>query len=115
MNPNKLESLLAAFETDVRFPDTSGMEHFDMLLSRTKLENNRQHLTAEQKERLAAADEQMARQLEVFYAAIVQVGDLTDWREKINPPATHWWWYLDVLSYARPSFQADIGQQPATV
>ena len=59
MNLNKLESLLAAFETDVRFPDTSGMEHFDMLLSRTRLENNRQHLTAEQKERLAAADEQI--------------------------------------------------------
>ncbi|MDX1399830.1 MAG: hypothetical protein R3204_14985 [Oceanospirillum sp.] len=115
MDLNKLESLLSAFETDVRFPDTSGMEHFDMLLSRTKLENNRQLLTKEQKERLAAADEQMARQLDSFYAAISQVGDLTDWREKINPPATHWWWYLDVLSHARPSLQAVIGQQPATV
>jgi hypothetical protein len=115
MNPNKLESLLAAFETDVRFPDTSGMEHFDMLLSRTKLENNKQLLTVEQKERLAVADEQMARQLDSFYAAIVQVADLADWREKINPPATHWWWYLDVLSYARPSLQAVIGQQPATI
>lgn len=47
MNPEKLASLLAAYETDVRFPDTSGIEHLDMLLSRTKLENNRELLTAE--------------------------------------------------------------------
>jgi hypothetical protein len=115
MDPEKLTSLLAAYETDVRFPDTSGMEHFDMLLSRTTLENNRQLLTAEQKDRLAAADEQMARQLDAFYAAIVAVADLGEWREAISPPATHWWWYLDVLTHARPRLQAMIAQQPAAV
>lgn len=115
MDPEKLASLLAAYETDVRFPDTSGMEHFDMLLSRTKLENNKQFLTAEQKDRLAAADEQMARQLDAFYAAIVEVADLAEWREAISPPAKHWWWYLDVLSHARPRLQAIVSQQPATV
>ena len=115
MDTSKLEPFLAAYETDVRFPDTSGMEHFDMLLSRTKLENNRQLLTAEQKDRLAAADEQMARQLDAFYAAIVAVADLAEWREAISPPATHWWWYLDVLTHARPRLQAMIAQQPATV
>lgn len=115
MDTSKLEPLLVAYETDVRFPDTSGMESFDMLLSRTKLENNRQLLTAEQKNRLAAADEQMARQLDVFYAAIAAVADLAEWREAISPPATHWWWYLDVLTHARPRLQAMIAQQPATV
>jgi len=115
MDPESLASLLAAYETDVRFPDTSGMEHFDMLLSRSELENNRQHLTAEQKDRLAAADEQVARQLDAFYAAIVEVADLAEWRETISPPATHWWWYLDVLSHVRPRLQAVIARQPATV
>jgi hypothetical protein len=115
MNPEKLASLLAAYETDVRFPDTSGIEHFDMLLSRTKLETNRELLTAEQKDRLAAPDEQMAGQLDAFYAAIVQVADLAEWREAINPPATHWWWYLDVLSHARPRLQAAIEQQLTAV
>jgi hypothetical protein len=115
MDAIKLEPLLAAYETNVRFPDTSGMEHFDMLLSRSKLENNKQLLTAEQKDRLAAADEQMARQLDAFYAAIVGVADLAKRREAISPPATHWWWYLDVLSHARPRLQAVIAQQPAAV
>lgn len=115
MAPAKLASLLTAYETDVRFPDTSGMEHFDMLLSRSKLENYRQLLTAEQKDRLAAADEQMARQLNVFYATIVEVADLAEWREAISPPATHRWWFLDVLFHVRPRLQAAIVQQPATV
>lgn len=115
MNPEKLNALLAAYETDVRFPDTSGMEHLDMLQSRTKLENNKEHLTVEQMERLAAADEQLARQLDAFHAAIVQVADLASWREEIDPPATHWWWYLDVLSYARPRLKALLEQQPAAV
>lgn len=114
MDTSKLEPFLAAYETDVRFPDTSDMEHFDMLLSRTKLEKNRQLLTAEQKDRLAAADEQMARQLDVFCAAIAAIADLGEWREAISPPATHWWWYLDVLTHARPCLQAMVAQQPAT-
>jgi hypothetical protein len=114
MAPAKLASLLTAYETDVRFPDTSGMEHFDMLLSRSELENNRQLLTSEQKGRLTAADEQLASQLDAFYAAIVEVADLTEWREAISPRATHWWWYLDVLFHAQPRLQAVIAQQPAT-
>jgi hypothetical protein len=89
MEPDKVESLLTAYETDVRFPDTSGMEHFDMLLSRSKLENNRQLLTAEQKDRLGAANEQMTRQLDALYATIVEVADRAEWREAISPPATH--------------------------
>lgn len=113
MAPDKLDALLAAYETDVRFPDTSGMEHLDMLLSRTKLENDKHLLTTGQRERLEAADQQMASQLDVFYAAIVQIGDLAKWREEFDPPATHWWWYLDVLSYAWPRLQTVISRQPA--
>lgn len=57
----------------------------------------------------------MAGQLDAFYAATVQVADLTEWREAINPPATHWWWYLDVVSHARPRLQAAIEQQLTAV
>lgn len=113
MNPEKIELLLAAYETDVRFPDTSGMEHLDMLMTRTELEKNQQLLTAEQLERLTAADQQLARELDDFYEAISQVARLDRWREEIDPPASHWWWYLDVLSYAWPIRYA-AGQQAAT-
>ena len=36
-NHTQLNDLLTAYEVDVRFPDVSGMEHLDMLLTRSKL------------------------------------------------------------------------------
>lgn len=37
MNHTELNDLLTAYEVDVRFPDVSGMEHLDMLLTRSAL------------------------------------------------------------------------------
>jgi hypothetical protein len=105
MNGDKLEKLLLSYETDVRFPDVSGMEHLDMLLNRTEIENNKSLLSAEQQERLVVADLQFVRQIDRFYAAIDQIADLGAWRAKVEPPSTHWWWYLDVLVYAWPRMQ----------
>ena len=34
---NELEKLLSAYEVDVQFPDVSGFEHLDMLLTRSKI------------------------------------------------------------------------------
>ena len=102
MNAKKIEELLLSYETDVRFPDVSGMEHLDMLLSRTELEEHKALLSTEQQERLASADQRLAVQIDVFYTAVSQIADLKDWRKKVSPPITHWWWYLDVLTYAWP-------------
>jgi hypothetical protein len=113
MEPEKLISLLNAYETDVRFPDTSGVEHFDMLLSRTEIERHKQQLTPEQMDRLAAADEQLAHQVDSFYQSIACVADMAEWRAAVTPAATHWWWYLDVLAHARPSLEALLRRQPA--
>jgi hypothetical protein len=100
MKMNKLEHLLLAYETDARFPDVSGIEQIDMLLNRTELENNRALLSPEQQDRLLTADQQLAQQIHIFDATIAKIVDLNGWREKINPPPTHWWRYLDVLAYA---------------
>jgi hypothetical protein len=105
MKQADLEELLFAYETDVRFPDVSGMEHLDMLLTRTKIEDHKGRLSQEQRERLATADQKLLQQSNQFYTAIRQVADLTAWREHVEAPSSHWWWYLDVLAHAWPCMQ----------
>jgi hypothetical protein len=91
------EKLIAAYEVDVRFPDVSGMEHLDMLLTRSEIAKCK-NLTAEQRRRLAEADKTLLRQAQYFYQTIKKVADLETWRRDENVPITHWWWYLDVLA-----------------
>lgn len=102
MSKAELEKLLLAYETDTRFPDVSGMEHLDMLLTRTKIEEHKSRLTQEQRERLMIADQNLMQQSNQFYEAICSVADLAAWRESVDAPASYWWWYLDVLAHAWP-------------
>ncbi len=92
--------MITAFEVDVRFPDVSGMEHLDMLLTRSELaraEHDGQ-LNNEQRLRLAEADRILLEQVERFYGSIKQIADLESWRRQEDAPPEHWWWYLDVLA-----------------
>jgi len=91
------DEMIAAYEVDVRFPDVSGMEHLDMLLTRSEIAKGEHHLTAEQRERLAEADRVLLRQARRFYQSIQSIADLESWRRSESVPSTHWWWYLDVL------------------
>ena len=43
------DQLVAAYEVDVRFPDVSGMEHLEMLCTRSDIARGETHLTAEQR------------------------------------------------------------------
>jgi hypothetical protein len=92
------DKLIAAYEVDVRFPDVSGMEHLDMLLTRSEIAKGEHGLTAEQRTRLAEADKVLLQQARRFYQAIRKVADLDAWRRDENVPPAHWWWYLDVLA-----------------
>lgn len=100
LNERELELSLLAYETHVRFADVSGMEHLDMLIGRSKLEQHRPEMSADQLMRLAAADQQLLAQCDAFYTAIREIADLSAWREKVGASADQWWWYLDVLSHA---------------
>lgn len=92
------EELIAAYEVDVRFPDVSGMEHLDMLLTRSEIARGEHHLTPEQRTRLMEADQVLLQRARLFYQAIQRIADLDAWRRNENVPSTHWWWYLDVLA-----------------
>ncbi len=51
-----IEENLSAYEADVDFPDASGMEHLQMLMTRSELNRDGHLLTTEQQIRLANAD-----------------------------------------------------------
>ena len=94
---SQLELWLTQYETDVRFPDVSGMEHLDMLLTRSHIAAVKDDLTQEQVSRLQSADQFLLRFADQFYHAISAVADLSEWRQNANASPEEWWWYLDVL------------------
>ena len=93
----QIELWLTQYETDVRFPDVSGMEHLDMLITRSNIAANRDMLTSEQLNRLLVADEALYQNVERFTRAITVVGGLAEWRSARVISPEEWWWYLDVL------------------
>lgn len=94
---NKIEHLLKSYEVGVEDPEISGMEHLDMLLTRSKLARMSNQLTPTQQDRLTAADRELTRQAKQFTEAIARIADLQSWRNDEDAPPSHWWWYLDVL------------------
>ncbi len=93
----QIESWLTQYETDVRFPDVSGMEHLDMLITRSNIAANKNRLTPKQVNRLLVADEALFQNAERFTRAITAVGELAEWRNARVISPEEWWWYLDVL------------------
>ena len=76
------DQLVAAYEVDVRFPNVSGMEHLEMLCTRSDIARGATHLTAEQRARLAEADKLLLQQARRFYQAIQHIADLEAWRRQ---------------------------------
>lgn len=98
------KELIAAYETDVQFPEVSGMEHLDMLMTRSRIAQHASHLSDEERRRVLEADQLLLRQVKQFYQSIQKpltlpsIADLASWRRDENVPVTHWWWYLDVIA-----------------
>lgn len=95
---SQVEAWLIQYETDVRFPDVSGMEHLDMLLTRSRIAAQQGELAPEQQGRLLEADQQLLHNAEAFHQAIASVADLAEWRSESAVSPEEWWWYLDVLA-----------------
>ncbi len=94
-----IERNLAAYEADVDFPDVSGMEHLQMLMTRSALHRVEDQMTTEQQIQLANADKRLLEKAHLFYQAIQTIADLARWREtESGVTPEQWWWYLDVLA-----------------
>ncbi len=92
------KELLAAYEADVQFPDVSGMEHLDMLMTRSEIAKYEAHLSEKERQRLLKADQLLLQQAQTFYRSIQEIADLASWRRDEKVPSAHWWWYLDVIT-----------------
>ena len=90
--------LITAYETDVQFPDVSGMEHLDMLMTRSEIAQNELHLSNKERNRVIKADRQLLLQAKQFCKSIQSIADLVSWRHDNNVSATQWWWYLDIIA-----------------
>ena len=115
MNNYELEKSLVVYEKSVSFPDVSGIEHLDMLLTRSKIEQNRQYLDSSQEDRLSAADQQLLKHREQFCKAIQRIGKLENWRQEYGVHVSHWWWFLDVLTSAWPQIEMASSTTPSPV
>ena len=94
-----VEERLSAYEVDFAFPDVSGLEHLQTLMTRSELHDTGHLLTTDQQTRLANADRKLLQHVRKYIDAIQSIADLTHWRETtagVTPE--HWWWYLDVLA-----------------
>ena len=91
------KELIATYEVDVQCPDVSGMEHLEMLMTRSEISRNELHLSSEERERILNADRVLIENVRQFYESIQAIADLDSWRRDENVPPTHWWWYLDVI------------------
>ena len=58
--------LITAYETDVQFADVSGMEHLDMLMTRSEIAQNELHLSDEERERVLKADRQLLQRAKIL-------------------------------------------------
>lgn len=100
--------LIDDYEVDVDLPDVSGIEHLDMLLTRSELAAIEQELTPAQRQRLYQADQMLIEHAQPFYDAIRKIASLEQWRRQHDAQITHWWWYLDVIAQMSNEFQLSV-------
>jgi hypothetical protein len=95
-----MNGLLEQYLVDVDYPDVSGIEHLQMLETRSKLAIIESQLSVEERHALAAADHKLATQAVEFLAELNRFVNLAEQRleRQVNPE--EWWWYLDVLVQA---------------
>lgn len=93
-----MNKLLERYLIDVEHPDVSGIEHLQMLETRSKLAAVESSLTPSEKKQLIEADRKLAMQTNKFLAELSRFVDLAVERKQRQPEPNEWWWYLDILA-----------------
>ena len=93
----RIDEWLRDYEVDVDFPDVSGFEIIETLMTRSEIAALEPQLTQAQRLRLEAADRKLMRDANRFYQSLREIADLPTLRANSNVLPSHWWWYLDAL------------------
>lgn len=97
MKNHNYEKLMLSYESGVRHPEASGMEHLNLFQVRSRLAKSKADLTDSQRARLERADTELLHRANEFLNSIEQIADLESWRRHDRVPPSQWWWYLDVI------------------
>jgi len=92
-----MNTLLESYLVDVKHPDVSGIEHLQMLETRSELAKVEQQLTSKERKALAEADRRLATNAAHFLAELSRFVNLAEERRQRQPEPNEWWWYLDIL------------------
>lgn len=95
-----MNQLLQNYLIDVQHPGVSGIEHLQMLRTRSQLAEVETTLSPEEHAALAEADRQLAARAAEFAAELSRFVDLVEERRRRQPRPDEWWWYLDILARA---------------
>ena len=108
-----MNKYLQSYKVAVQYPNVSGFEHLDMLMTRDKLAE--QSLTSSERFELAQADQALLNAVNEFYEALKSITDLQQERKMRERSPDHWWWYLDVLAQlpSQPQANQPTHFQPA--
>ena len=102
MNLDELERLLNKYCGYVADLEGSGVETFDLLFVRDRIQRALDEGTpadpvpSELYRRLRHLDDQLWRQRRTFLA-VVGEREIRQAREQQGSPRSHWWWYVDEL------------------
>ena len=100
-----MNRLLENYRIDVKHPAVSGIEHLQMLRTRSQLAKNEPALGPAEQIALAEADRQLAARAAEYAAELSRFVNLAEERRRLQPPPNEWWWYLDILAQT-PFFPA---------
>ncbi len=93
-----MNRLLKNYVVDVQYPNVSGIEHLQMLETRSKLAEVEAKLSPQERKALLDADRQLAAQADKFLRELSRFVDLAEERQRRQPDPNEWWWYLDILA-----------------
>jgi hypothetical protein len=95
-----MNELLKNYLVDVDYPEVSGIEHLQMLKTRSELAAITESLSTSEQQALANADRKLAMQADKFLAELNRFVDLAAERQRRQTSPDEWWWYLDILVQA---------------
>jgi hypothetical protein len=94
---SKLNELLDHYAKDMCYPEVSGFEILEILDIRSEIAKKERDLSPEERKKLEAADGIFLKNAAKFFAAISEIANLVEMRERAKVPPSHWWWYLEKL------------------
>jgi len=103
MSVPELERLVRKYYGYIADPEGSGVETFDLLFVRDKIQSTLDESTPEKGfssflyERIHDLDRLLWDERDTFLM-VVGVKELQHARQQQHSPRSHWWWYLDELN-----------------